>query len=56
MAKKANRFFKRALSLAEQKWDSSKGESKDGSGTTVDEVVFFVRQGMYHYINRSKGG
>lgn len=39
--------------MAEQKWYSSKGEPKDGSVTTVDDVVFFC-QGMYDYVNRLK--
>ena len=53
MAKKGNRFYKRALSFAEQKWDTSKCQPKE-SGTTLDDVISFVCQGMYDYINRSK--
>jgi len=25
------------------------------SGTTIDDVLFYVRQGMYDYVNRNKG-
>ena len=53
LAKTGHKNYKRALSFAEQKWDFVKGVEKD-SGTTIDDVLLFVRQGMYDYMNKNK--
>lgn len=36
-----------------QKWDIDKGAPKE-SGATLDDVLLFVRQGMYDFINKTK--
>ena len=53
LAKKGNKFYKRALSFALQKWDIDKGAPKE-SGATLDDVLLFVRQGMYNFLNKTK--
>ena len=53
LAKTGHKNYKRALSFAEQKWDFVKGVEKD-SGTTIDDVLLLVRQGMYDYMNKNK--
>ena len=54
LAKKGAKFFRRANSFAEQKWDMKKGLPVE-SGTTIDDVLKFVRQSMYEYVNSNKG-
>ena len=53
MAKKGAKYFQKANSFAEQKWDMKKGTPKE-SGTTIDDVLHFVRQSMYDYVNKNK--
>ena len=53
MAKKGAKFFRKANSYAEQKWNMKKGEPQE-SGTTIEDVLIFVRQSMYEYVNNNK--
>ena len=53
MAKKGAKFFRKANSYAEQKWDMKMAKPKE-TGTTIDDVLTFVRQSMYEYVNSNK--
>ena len=53
MALRGVRIFKIALAYASQKWDLDKLEPKH-SGTTIDDVVDFVRRKMYMELVQSK--
>ena len=46
MAKKGLREYRKALSFTKDKWDLKKHEPKE-SGTTVDDVIEYVRLKMY---------
>ena len=47
MAKKGLRDYRKALSFTKDKWDLKKNEPKE-SGTTVDDVIDYVRLKMYN--------
>ena len=46
MAKRGLREYRKALSFTKDKWDLTKHEPKE-SGTTVDDVIDYVRLKMY---------
>ena len=46
MAKKGTSYYRKALAYASRKWDLDKNECKE-SGSTVDDVIEFVRVAMY---------
>ena len=46
MAKRGLREYRKALSFTKDKWDLTKHEPKE-SGTTVDDVIYYVRLKMY---------
>ena len=52
MAKRGVVYYKKALAFAAQKWDIVKNEPKE-SGTTVDDVIAYVRHAMYNDIHDS---
>ena len=52
--RKERNTFARQKSFAEQKWDMKKGQPLE-SGTTIDDVLKFVRQSIYEYVNKNKG-
>ena len=46
MAKRGTREFRKAMSFTKDKWDFKKNEPKE-SGTSVDDVIEYVRERMY---------
>ena len=50
MAKRGVTNYKKALAFAANKWDIVKNEPKE-SGTTVDDVIAYVRHAMYNDIH-----
>ena len=52
MAKRGATFSRKANSFIEQEWDTKKGKPKE-SCTTIDDVLYFVRQSMYKYGNKN---